>query len=217
MRRGAVATPALGSLFFNVNLRGYPQPLRGVHSPAIEMKVALGGGSAGRRWLYVGTIKTHDGVVAILHPYTAHEFSRRLATDRRHVEHQAADFAQKLAPDVFKAISPAVEIVEIEHGHLRKTAWQKHECRVLRACRTEGQPGTGLSRRRIGTCHQRLIVDHAVPADAPQEIMIIAGPRRGVASLGCFLNVGFGHRRSRRNRRQKSVLAFDNAIEQFFD
>ena len=88
------------------------------------MKIALGHGSPGGRRLHVGPVKAHDGVVAFLHPHTAHEFSRRLAIDWRHIEDQAADVAQKLATHVFKAISPAVEIVEIEDRHLSESARQ---------------------------------------------------------------------------------------------
>ncbi len=138
MRPGAVALLALCRLFFDINLRGDPQRLGGVHPPAIEMKVALGDGSAGGRRLHVGTVKAHDRVVAILHPDTAYEFSWRLAIDRRHIEHQAANVAQKLATHVFKAISPAIETVEIEDRHLREAARQKRERVVLDVSRTEG-------------------------------------------------------------------------------
>ena len=47
------------------------------------------------------------------------------AMQRSDVENQAANLAQKLPADVVEAVGLAVEIVQVDNGHLREAARQK--------------------------------------------------------------------------------------------
>ncbi len=209
---------ALGrSFLFDVNLRRHPQCPARVHAPTVEMKVAFGARALGSGCLHIGPVETHDRIVTILHPHPAHEFPGLLAVHRGYVEHQTADFAQKLPPDIFKAIGLAIEILQIDHRHLRKSTRQKSKRPVLRGIRTKRQPGTGLWRGAVGSLHQRFVSDGFAQAEAAQKIMILRGTRGGVGVFRHFLDIGFNQRRARLDSSQKNSLALHDAVEQFFN
>src|SRR5713226_4002533 len=92
----------------------YPLAGSDAQTPAIEVKVQrrVGVKAEAGAWLSgrVGAVEAHDAVVFVLHPDAPEKLPRNALVDRSDIEHQAADLAQELPPNVVEIVGAAIEI-----------------------------------------------------------------------------------------------------------
>src|SRR5262249_26826883 len=106
--------------FLAIDEGGQPETGLQVGAPAIKMEIPAGVPIAA-----VSAVEPYDVVILVFHPDASEEAAFSSLFQRRHVEHQAADFTEKLLPHVIELVVLLVEAVRIDEDHLKKSAGDK--------------------------------------------------------------------------------------------
>src|SRR5208337_2809740 len=103
--RDLVFHPSAEVAFFTVDIGWHPVTRNQVQPPAIHVKE-----ERILRRRNVSSVQPDDVVILIFHPHSAHESSFTGILLGSHIEHEAANIAEKFAVDVMKVIVLAVKI-----------------------------------------------------------------------------------------------------------
>src|ERR1700732_5515319 len=102
-----------------------------------------------------------------------------------HIDYEAAELAQKLAPNKAEVVSPFLEI-GVEHHDLGEAHGQ-----VMQGEHARHLPHHAMSESRLA--HERNVLRSIAQVEPAEKILIVHGHRNSSAVVFEILEVGFDH------------------------